>query len=280
MSITASAALKAHFAGDYLTTATLWKITRADGTLFYFTDHDQDIVYGGATYLAATGFLPSATQTSSGLAVDNLEVSGVLSSDLITDVDLVAGKWDYAQVLVMAVNWADLTMGDMITRKGRLGEVSAGKLAYTAELRGMAQNLQQEIGTIIMAGCNADLGDARCKVVLASFTSTGTITSVTDNARFTDSALAGATGLFDYGKATFTSGQNNGLGMEVKTFTSGGVIVLQQPMPYTVAIGNTFTISQGCDKSRGAGGCTKFSNIVNFRGFPDMPGIDRMVSGK
>ena len=277
--ITVTPQLKAHFGGNYLTLATLWRVTRTDGTLFYFTDHDQDIVYQGATYLAATGYVPSAVQTSAGLQVDNLEVTSVLDSAFITDAELVAGLWDYAEVVIMVVNWADLTMADMVIRRGRMGEVSAGKMSFVAELRGMAQNLQQEIGRLIMPTCNADLGDSRCQVVLSGFTSTCTLTAVTDGAHFTDSGLAGATGLFNYGKLTWTAGLNDGLSMEVKTFTTGSAIVLQQPMPYAVAVGDTFSISQGCDKSTGAGGCTKFSNIINFQGYPHLPGVDRMVSG-
>ena len=277
--ITVTPQLKAHFGGDYLTLATLWSVARVDGTMFYFTDHDQDIIYQGATYLAASGYVPSAVQTSAGLQVDNLEVTSVLDSAFITDAELVAGLWDYAEVVIMVVNWADLTMADMVIRRGRMGEVSAGKMSFVAELRGMAQNLQQEIGRLIMPTCNADLGDSRCQVVLSGFTSTGTLTAVTDGAHFTDSGLAGATGLFNYGKLTWTAGLNDGLSMEVKTFTTGGAIVLQQPMPYAVAVGDTFSISQGCDKSTGAGGCTKFSNIINFQGYPHLPGTDRMVSG-
>ena len=277
--ITVTPQLKAHFGGDYLTLATLWSVARVDGTMFYFTDHDQDIIYQGAAYLAASGYVPSAVQTSAGLQVDNLEVTSVLDSAFITDADLVAGLWDYAEVVIMVVNWADLTMADMVIRRGRMGEVSAGKMSFVAELRGMAQNLQQEIGRLIMPTCNADLGDSRCQVVLSGFTSTGTLTAVTDGAHFTDSGLAGATGLFNYGKLTWTAGLNDGLSMEVKTFTTGGAIVLQQPMPYAVAVGDTFSISQGCDKSTGAGGCTKFSNIINFQGYPHLPGTDRMVSG-
>jgi len=278
--ITASAALKAHLAGSYLTIATLWKVTRADGEIFRFTDHDQDITYDSGTWEAAAGYLPSAVQTSAGLQVDNLEVQSVLDSATITDADLAAGLWDYAEVEILIVNWADLTMGDLIVRRGRLGEVTTGKVGFVAELRGLAQNLQQEIGRLIMPACNADLGDARCGITLASYTSNITLTSVASNRAFTASALAGATDLFTYGKVTFITGLNAGLAMEVKGFTSGGVIELQQPMPYTVAIGDTGTISQGCDKSTGANGCTRFSNIVNFRGFPHLPGVDRMVSGK
>ena len=277
--ITVTPQLKAHFGGNYLTLATLWRVTRTDGTLFYFTDHDQDIVYQGAVYLAASGYVPSAVQTSAGLQVDNLEVTSVLDSAFITDADLVAGLWDYAEVVIMVVNWADLTMADMVIRRGRMGEVSAGKMSFVAELRGMAQNLQQEIGRLIMPLCNADLGDSRCQVVLASYTSSSTVTEVISNENFTAAGLAGATWLFNNGKLTWTGGLNDGLSMEVKEFVAGGWIVLQQAMPYAIGIGDTFTVHQGCDKSTGIGGCTRFDNIINFQGYPHLPGVDRMVSG-
>jgi uncharacterized phage protein (TIGR02218 family) len=67
--------------------------------------------------------------------------------------------------------------------------------------------------------------------------------------------------------------------MEVKTSTSAGVITLQQFMPNAIAIGDDYTISAGCDKQLAT--CkTKFNNVVNFRGFPHVPGQDMMVSGQ
>lgn len=274
---TASTALKAHLAGSTLTICTLWKITRKDGTVFGFTDHDQNVPYSGTTYLAATGYTPSSIKTTAQLSVDNLEVQSMLDSVTITESDLQAGLWDYAQVLIQIVNYADLTMGSMILRQGWLGQVKTGRFNFIAELRGMMQPLQQTIGRVYSPACDAALGDTRCSVNLANFTVTGNVTSVTNARQFISVARTENTGYFDGGLVTWTSGLNNAYRMEVKTFITGE-FVLQQMMPNAIQVGDTYSISAGCDKLR-ATCVAKFNNIVNFRGFPDLPGQDAMISG-
>jgi hypothetical protein len=49
-------AMRAHLDGETTRLCTAWRIERRDGQSFFFTDHDRDLVYGGNTYLAATGF--------------------------------------------------------------------------------------------------------------------------------------------------------------------------------------------------------------------------------
>ncbi len=64
--------------------------------------------------------------------------------------------------------------------------------------------------------------------------------------------------------------------MEVKEFANS-MITLVLPMGSSVQVGDTFTIVAGCDKSRET--CaSKFNNILNFRGFPDVPGVDKLLS--
>ena len=43
-------ALQAHYETGSTTLAILWKLTRRDGQVYGFTDHDEDIAYGGLTY--------------------------------------------------------------------------------------------------------------------------------------------------------------------------------------------------------------------------------------
>ena len=47
---TVSAALAAHIAGPVTTLATCWRITRTDGLVFRFTDHDRDLAADGEVY--------------------------------------------------------------------------------------------------------------------------------------------------------------------------------------------------------------------------------------
>lgn len=274
-----SANLESHLVSRNTSLATCWKVTRTDGTVFGFTDHDVDLTVSAVVYKASTGYTRSAIQTNSALAVDNLDLEGVFDSAAITEADLRAGLWDYAAVEIFLVNWADLSQGTLKLRKGRLGQSQAGKTRYTTELRGLIQHLQQEVGRIYGPADDVDLGDARSGINIATYTVTGTITSVTNNRVFADTSRTEATGYFDYGKLTFTSGLNNGLGMEVKTFTSvGDVFELQLPMPYDVEIGDTYSVYAGYDKSLSQA-LNKFNNVVNFRGFPYVPGVDRMISG-
>ena len=272
-----SIALKAHMAQEVTTLATLWKITRKDATVYGFTDHTSNITYGGLEYVSAIGYAPSAVKTSAGLNVDNLEINAFFNSASITEVDLLAGLWDFAQIEIIRVNYNDLTMLHEWIRKGKIGNVKAGKAAFNAEMRGMTQALQQSIGRIYSASCDANLGDERCGVTIGMYTVTGAVTTATSAKVFTDSARAEANGYFDGGLLTWTSGLNNGYKMEVKTFSSY-VFTLHQAMPNATQIGDTYSVHTGCDKSIATCG-SKFSNVINFRGFPHIPGYDRMVSG-
>ncbi|MCB2081362.1 MAG: DUF2163 domain-containing protein [Hyphomicrobiales bacterium] len=270
-----STALNTHLEGEVTTLATCWKITRRDSTVLGFTDHDQNITFESQLYVASGGFTPSAIAGSTDLAVDNLDVEGVLEDSSITAEDLLAGVYDFAEIEIFMVNYTDLTQGRLWLRRGWLGEVRVDRQRFVAEVRGLTQALSRTIGELFSPSCRAKLGDGRCKVNLASHTVTGTLTSVTDNRSFADSSRTEAAGTYDYGKITFTGGANSGLSMEVKTYSPSN-IVLVLPMPYTVTAGDTYSLYAGCDKTLET--CvSRFSNAVNFRGEPHVPGIDRML---
>lgn len=269
---TVGASLQAHFGVECTTLAVLWKLTRSDATVMGFTGHDRDLTVGGVTYQADTGaYRPSAVQSSGDFSVDNLDVDLVLDAAAITEADLMAGLYDHATVEIMLCNWADLTQGTMTVRKGTLGEVSIGQATARVELRGMSQAFQQTIGRTYTRRCNADFGDERCGIDLASHTVTGTVSAVTSNRAFTLSSAPSAAG----GVITFTSGANDGRAMEIVSL-SGSAVELFLPMGYDVEIGDAYTATAGCDKNLSTCRDT-YSNVVNFRGFPHIPGIDKLV---
>jgi uncharacterized phage protein (TIGR02218 family) len=82
-------------------------------------------------------------------------------------------------------------------------------------------------------------------------------------------------GYFDFGLLTMNSGLNAGFSREIKSYVPGQ-FVLQIAFPYLTVPGDLYTAVAGCDKSLET--CkTKFNNVVNFRGFPYIPGTDRIV---
>lgn len=277
---TIPAALLTHLQGGSITTARCWKLTRTDGQIFGFTDHDEDIVFSGVTYVANSGITPTDVETRAELQVAQLDAEGVLRSTAFTEAGVSAGLWDYAAVEVFRVNYRDLTMGREWIRRGWLGEVSTGRTGYRAEIRGLAQALQQRIVETAQPSCQADLFDARCKLNANDFDVAATVSTIVSAQRqWTSAGLAQAAGYFTWGKVLWLTGANAGLAMEVRTHASGGNILLVQPMPFTVAVGDTYTIWPGCQKRYTEDCGTKFNNQVNFRGFPHLPGGDQILKG-
>ena len=267
--------LAAHIADEVTTLATCWKLTRRDNTVLAFTSHDADITYDSVTYLASCGFTPAAVANNSDLAVDNLDVEGVIDSDAITEEDINAGLYDYAQIEIFMINYEDLTQGSLNLRTGWLGEVQFGRGRFLAEVRGLVQSLSQNIGQLYSPSCRAKLGDSRCGVTIASYTIAGSITSKISNQVFSDSSLTQDDGWFENGVITFTGGENDGLSMEIKEFVDNR-ITLVLPMPYNVAVTDSYSMHAGCDKNFST--ClSKFSNLDNFRGEPHIPGADKAL---
>src|SRR5690606_8731102 len=89
----------------------------------------------------------------------------VFDDDSIKESEIRAGLFDYCEIFIAVVNWSDLSQGILRSRRGHLGEVIATPQGYfRAELRGMTQNLSQNIGQIYQAECRADLGDSKCRI--------------------------------------------------------------------------------------------------------------------
>jgi uncharacterized phage protein (TIGR02218 family) len=274
--------LAAHLASGVTTICTCWRVERGDGAALGFTDHDRGVSFDGVAYEPASGLDASDAVAHAGLQVGGLEVSGAFTSERISEADLAAGLYDNARVETWLVNWAEPAERHLM-RVGSIGEVKSADGAFTAELRSLAHELDQPRGRIFRSTCDADLGDARCGVDLASgtWTASGTV-ATTDGARWLTASLPGdrPTGFFDAGALTFASGANAGQRIEVlRHVREGGVdrIELWAPMARPIAAGDGFSVSAGCDK-RFATCRDRFANIENFRGFPHMPGNDFALS--
>jgi uncharacterized phage protein (TIGR02218 family) len=277
-------ALLAHYqSGDSKTLCTCWKVTLTNGTIHTYTDHDQDVPFEGLVYGAASGYTPSAIDSSAELNPDNLQLEGFLQATSITEGDLHSGKWDYAYVEIFEVNFMDPTMGRNILRAGTLGEVKAGRTKFTAELRGLMQSYTKTIVRLTSKECNADLGDARCKKDVTAFTYGPMTVSVVSG----DSRVVGAAGLTAYadnwftgGVVTWLSGSNTGVVQEVQYSAQavGQILFFQQP-PFQPKVGDTFTILAGCTKRFEEDCIAKFANGVNFQGFPHVPQADAYKVG-
>lgn len=253
--------------------ALCWKVTRTDGLVQGFTEHDCDLAFDSVTFLARSGFTATAITQSLGLAIDNLNVDGALSSDTLNEDDLASGRYDDAEVELIWVNWADVSQRITLSR-GHLGEIKREETAFSAEFRSLVHKLAQQTGRSYQRTCDAKLGDSRCKVNLesAAHKGTGTVTSAAGRNIVATGLGAFDDGWFTHGTLTFTSGDNDGLSFEVKSHAGGNITLWNAP-PSPVVSTNTFEIRAGCQQDMWT--CRdKFNNIKNFQGFYDIPGQD------
>jgi uncharacterized phage protein (TIGR02218 family) len=275
------AGLQAHLDSGTTTLAWVWRIERGDGVVLGFTDHDRPLSFGGLTYEPESGFAASEIRSGLDLAVDAQEAEGVLSSDTITETDILDGRWDNAEVEVWRVNWTDVAER-VLMRRGAIGQVRRGRLAFVAEVRSLAHLLNQTVGRTFQYACDARLGDARCGVDLddPAFRASGSVTTLVGDRGFAASGLAGfGAGWFALGRLSWTSGANAGRTAEVAAHSvSGGVrqlVPLETPVR-PIAVGDGFTVVAGCDK-RVETCRSRFGNVANFRGFPHIPGQDTVI---
>lgn len=271
--------LKSHMKGGVITLAGCVLITRRDGVQVGFTDHDQPLTIDGITYDPIAGFEQSTVQSGSDMAVDNLDINSSLIESKITQVDLLAGKYDFARSLVFSVNYEDPSGGKFIQQRGIFGEVSIGGDQFFTEIRGLTQGLSQNVCDVYSASCRANLGDGKCRVDISRFTIRSVVSSIPGESisarqSFTANSLNQQPGWFNGGYVRWLSGKNISSRMEVKEYARGNV-ELALPMPFAIKVGDRFEIVAGCDKSIGT--CRiKFNNVINFRGEPDLTSVDRL----
>jgi uncharacterized phage protein (TIGR02218 family) len=273
-------ALAAHLAGAVTSLCHCWKLMRRDGVTFGFTDHDRDIVFDGVVYAARSGLEAAEATAELGFAIGGGEVSGALVSAGLTEDDIASGFYDDASVETWLVNWSDVSQR-LLLDIGSLGEIRRADGTFVAEVRGLMHRLDEERGRLFGATCSADLGDARCGIDLASasYGASGAVTRTDGALVIAASGIAGGDGRYTAGRLIWTSGANSGVAVEVKVhraIAGTDEFELWQRAPQSIAPGDTFRVTAGCDKTHGT--CRrKFDNIVNFRGFPHMPGNDFII---
>ncbi len=271
-------ALNAHLATGATTLARCWKITRKDGVVFGFTDHDNDLAFDELTYQASTGMDAQALEMSTGLSVDNSQAVGALSAVGLTEEDILAGRYDDAEICLWWVNWQNCADRMQLFR-GSLGEVRQRGALFEIELRGLAETLNRPIGRAYVKTCDLALGVLKCGVDLGdpNFAVTLSVERAAEGATLEIGALPDfETGWFAHGELRWISGANMGTAGLIKQDLGAGTlrrIELWQEPARKIVLGDAFTLVAGCDKR--AETCrVKFDNYLNFRGFPDMPGDD------
>lgn len=270
-----------------LTLCHAWAVTRRDGVVMGFTDHDRPLRFAGLVFQPETGFSAHAVSSATGLAVDNTEALGALSAESIAEADIAAGLYDGAKLRMWRVDWRD-PVGDHLLRfAGTLGEIRRQDGAFHAEIRSLAEGLNQPQGRRFQKACAAVLGDRSCGVALGdpAYTGEGEVVAISPEG---DPVCAGfgayPAGWFAHG-SLFVLSAEAAQAQLIRADLPGDMTTGDQALrriglweKRDLPIGTRIRLVAGCDRS--AATCqVKFGNIVNFQGFPHLPGEAWLQAG-
>lgn len=271
---TISSNLKTDIVGGYR--ANLVKVITIDGSTFGYTDHDFTLIVEGITYVPAPGLSkPSMFMTSSSEVSAHEFASAWIDAP---ELELLSGKWDNAIIEIRMCSWKDVSLGSLLIDKGNLGTIQWTIDGFNAEMYSHMRKFQQTIGFQVTGSCRHQLFSqfannkcGACTLNSTSYTSTGTVSATSDKRTgfTTATGLGKSSAYFTNGVLTWTTGLNINKKQEIKSFTvtTTGDWVFFLPAEDDIQVGDTFSVVSGCDKTLTT--CsTKFSNVVNFGGFP------------
>lgn len=270
--------LQSHLEGGHTTLANAWAITRKDGKVFGFTDHDCPLSFEGVEFEPDSGMTAMALQRATGLSVDNTEALGALSEAGLTDADIETGRFDGAEVAAWKVNWADVSQRALMFR-GFIGEIKRIDGAFQAEVQGLSSLLNRPLGRVYQKPCTAVLGDASCgfDTTVPGYTHEGQVEAIEDARSFVFDAMEGfEPDWFNRGRLEILDGEGAGLSGAIKRDRAENgkrKIELWEPLRAEIRPGDMLRLTAGCDK-RFETCRLKFNNALNFQGFPDLPSDD------
>jgi uncharacterized phage protein (TIGR02218 family) len=261
--------------GPLTSTAYGWRLERRDGVTLGFTSHDRDVEVDGLLLRASPGIMPSSISETLGLDVDGLDVRGALTADAIRADDLHAGRWDGARLSIFLFDWSQPDAGLRTLAVGELGSVSHSGERFEAEFKGPAAKLDRPVAPFTSPGCRAEFCDAACGLSAERFRHEAAVASTSGPTLTMTALLPGTAGNFAFGSLRWLDGENCGLHGEILSSTTNEIQLLAPPF-FTVMAGARIELIEGCDKTI-ATCAARFSNAVNFRGEPYLPGNDLLT---
>ena len=262
--------------------ADCYTFTLRTGTVLTYTNADVAITLNGYIYLASSVRISGLKfKCSVGLEVDQQQITvAAYTTDTVGGVPFLQalnnGVFDGCEIQreqVFLNSWspADCAapIGSVILFKGRIGAIdSIGRTSAQITVNSDLVLLDMQMPRNTYSPfCQHVLYDSGCTLSKAAHATTGAVGAGSTNAVLN---WASASQNFAQGTLIFTSGALSGVSVSIKSVITSTSMTYAYPLIAVPAPGDTFTAYWGCDHTQAT--CnTKFSNKVNFRGFPYVP---------
>ena len=257
----------------YASRAICMRIVCANGTTIRLTRYPMDLTMSnGQVYQSAASNDLSAFSSTGNLSPSSIDLEGFVGLAGITKDKIASGVFDNARAYLFACDFLAPVEDHEPLLASICGKTTLEDDKYKIEEMSLKDALNTSVGLTYTAACQRKFGDTGCGKNLAALTVTGAVTSVTSAYIVRDSSRTEPADYFAGGALTWTSGPNVGLApMEIKRHEADGTIETYEPSYYAPQVGNTFSLTPGCRKRRSEDCRDKWSNVINFLGFADMP---------
>jgi uncharacterized phage protein (TIGR02218 family) len=243
---------------------------------YYYTTAARKIKYGGKDYLPIPmqrTEISAGTENDDGLDI-SVEIPVTQPIIAVYGFEAAPPKLDltiyrYHNQNEVVRYWVGPVA--QITTNGGIGTVRS-----TSEL---ASVLSQDFPNVYYQGpCNNVLFDRRCKVIEADYSGEAVLAVFNGKALSVDAIPAGASGkaldgLLIGGEVLLSSGER-------RMIVAQAGVVITVNFPFSrIAVGDTITITAGCDHGYESDCKLKFDNQKNFGGFPFITGDNKFTDG-
>ncbi|QDU67718.1 hypothetical protein Pla86_28050 [Planctomycetes bacterium Pla86] len=261
-------------------------VARRDGQTLAITNASKVIPWSGWRFIPTASAQDSAVEQETGMAPGTLDLGGVISSDLITDDDLDAGRYNDARITRYLFDFEHVWLGPLTTDVFHVATVERTGSYWTAQTTSLAGKLDRKVGGRYQRTCDhPELGDpVKCRADIAPLSLYArAITAVDASAArrvcTVDTALGSgfATDRFTFGKLIVRRGNNHGISRKIAAWSdSTKVVQLASLMPLPLEVGDVVDLIVGC--ARDFITCRDdFGNAINFGGNDRMPGPDEIL---
>lgn len=282
-------------AGDVIVgQADLYTLTLLSGPVYNWTSWDANLVVGGTTYYSgppletSSGLSPQFQRTPwnvpNTMEIPTLEVTMLAGpSSFASTVGLsryvINGALDggsfMLERLYMDSSYSTSNLGTVALFSGDVG--AANMIGARIRIKVRGKNSRLSVNTprnVYQPSCIHTFCDVGCTLSAASFTTTLSQSTTTPTTSTLYPNPVAWTLILTGGTLTMTSGANAGeiRGIVAYNVVSGNIqsITLSYPLSSPPAVGDSFTVFAGCDKTLATCNNT-YANLLNFRGFPWIP---------
>jgi uncharacterized phage protein (TIGR02218 family) len=271
---------------EYLHTRTeffmcdLYEITLKSGLVFRYAVYDRDITLPDGRFFSCKGplFKRTRIKLSSGIAVDKMTATVHSdATDKISNTPMVQvahnGGFDEATLSLLRcfMGSPGFVIGAVEMFTGYVDVDGGGGIEMKWVVKSGVQKLNVEYPLRkYYPTCPYSLYDNGCGLNIADYTTTGTVAGVISAQEFT-TGITNQDGYYEQGGIEWLSGALAGVSAPIKaSYQTNGRIVMLIPLDAAPAVGDTFKIYPGCDKTPAT--CRdRFNNFSRNRATPYIP---------